>query len=62
MLKAYHHAIAKAMCRHFEVETYTWNVLPQAHRPKDDADLARSIARELRFIENNTPQGTVPNA
>lgn len=62
MLKAYHHAIAKGLCRHFEVETYTWNVLPQAHRPKDDADLARSIARELRFIETHTPQGTVPNA
>ena len=32
--------------RHLEVETYTWDVLPEEHRrdPVDDA-----IARELRF-------------
>ncbi|HKP96576.1 MAG TPA: metabolite traffic protein EboE [Fibrobacteria bacterium] len=62
MLKAYRHAVGKGLCRHYEVETYTWNVLPAAHRPKDDADLARSIARELAFIETHTPAGTVPNA
>lgn len=62
MLKAYRHAVDKGLCRHFEVETYTWSVLPQAHRPKDDADLARCIARELRFIEAHTPTGTIPNA
>ncbi|MDQ3000116.1 MAG: metabolite traffic protein EboE [Fibrobacterota bacterium] len=57
MLKAYRYAVDKDRCRHFEVETYTWNVLPEAHRPKDDAELARSIAGEIRFIENNTPSG-----
>jgi hypothetical protein len=62
MLKAYHHAVAKGLCRHYEVETYTWSVLPEAHRPKDDAELARSIARELAFISAHTPSGTVPNA
>ncbi len=62
MLKAYRYAIDRNLCRHFEVETYTWSVLPQAHRPKDDADLARCIARELAFIQSHTPAGTVPNA
>jgi hypothetical protein len=57
MLKAYAYALAHDLCRHFEVETYTWNVLPEAHRPKDDADLARSIAREIRFISDRTPPG-----
>jgi hypothetical protein len=32
-------------------------VLPEAHRPKDDAELARSIADEIRFIEKHTPSG-----
>jgi sugar phosphate isomerase/epimerase len=58
MLKAYHHAVARGLCRHFEIETYTWSVLPEAHRPKDDADLARSLAREIRFIEERTPAGS----
>jgi sugar phosphate isomerase/epimerase len=62
MLKAYRHALQRGLCRHFEVETYTWSVLPLAHRPKDDAELARSIARELAFIQSHTPAGTVPNA
>jgi len=55
MLKAYRHALARDLCRHFEVETYTWSVLPEAHRPADDAGLARGIARELRFVLDNTP-------
>ncbi|MEO6095201.1 MAG: metabolite traffic protein EboE, partial [Fibrobacteria bacterium] len=58
MLKAYHHAVTRGLCRHFEIETYTWSVLPEAHRPKDDADLARSLAREIRFIEEMTPAGS----
>jgi sugar phosphate isomerase/epimerase len=58
MLKAYHYAVAHDLCRHFEVETYTWSVLPEAHRPKDDGDLAKCIARELRFIEDKTPAGS----
>jgi hypothetical protein len=62
MLKAYHHAIAKGRCRHFEVETYTWSVLPEAHRPKDDAELARSLAREIAFIESHTPPGIKTHA
>jgi hypothetical protein len=61
MLTAYHHAAARKLCRHFEVETYTWSVLPEAHRPADDAALAASLARELRFIEDRTPPGYAIN-
>jgi hypothetical protein len=31
----------------YEVETYTWSVLPESERPADDAALARGIAREV---------------
>lgn len=31
----------------YEVETYTWSVLPEAERPADDAALARGLAREV---------------
>jgi hypothetical protein len=34
---------------HFEVETYTWSVLPEAERPKTDADLVRGLSAELRW-------------
>jgi sugar phosphate isomerase/epimerase len=61
MLAAYRHAVAKGLCRHFEVETYTWSVLPEAHRPKDDAALAAALAGELRFILEQTPAGTAIN-
>jgi hypothetical protein len=61
MLAAYHLAAARGLCRHFEVETYTWSVLPEAHRPADDAALAASLARELRFIEERTPPGHALN-
>jgi sugar phosphate isomerase/epimerase len=37
---------------HFEVETYTWSVLPEAERPKDDAGLVRGLAEELRFAQS----------
>jgi hypothetical protein len=36
---------------HFEVETYTWTVLPESLRPRDDATLNEGIARELAFAE-----------
>jgi hypothetical protein len=35
-------------CRHFEVETYAWGVLPPALQP---ADLAEGIARELVWLD-----------
>lgn len=39
-----------ALCDHLEVETYTWNVLPEAQRPRGEDWLARGIAAELRFV------------
>lgn len=38
-----------ALCDHFEVETYTWHVLPPAQRPAGPQQLAAGIAAELRF-------------
>ena len=38
-----------ALCDHFDVETYTWHVLPPASRPDGPAELAAGIAAELYF-------------
>jgi hypothetical protein len=35
---------------HVEAETYTWQVLPAADRPHDDASLAAGIAKELDWV------------
>ena len=50
MLRALRHALKHDLCSHFEVETYTWSVLPEAHRPDSDAALVDSLALELNFI------------
>lgn len=55
MLRAYAFALEHDLCRHFEVETYTWTVMPESERPADDAALAAAMARELAFIVANTP-------
>lgn len=39
----------EARCDHFDVETYTWHVLPPASRPRGPAELAAGIASELFF-------------
>lgn len=36
-------------CDHFEVETYTWGVLPEQLRPRTAGELAAGIAAELAF-------------
>ncbi|MEV4705258.1 metabolite traffic protein EboE [Actinoplanes sp. NPDC049316] len=36
-------------CDHFDVETYTWHVLPAASRPSGPQELASGIASELFF-------------
>lgn len=41
-----------ALCDHFDVETYTWGVLPPAQRPSGAAQLASGIAAELRFTRD----------
>jgi sugar phosphate isomerase/epimerase len=38
-----------ALCDHFDVETYTWHVLPPTSRPHNAAELASGIAAELDF-------------
>lgn len=38
-----------ALCDHFDVETYTWHVLPPTSRPNSPAELAAGIAAELYF-------------
>lgn len=35
----------------FEVETYTWNVMPDSERPNDAKSLAACIADELRYAK-----------
>jgi hypothetical protein len=55
MLKALRYALAHDLCSHFEVETYTWSVLPEAHRPVDDAALSAALAKELDFIRSECP-------
>lgn len=42
------HLIQKSDCTHFEVETYTWEVLPESLK----ADLTDSIERELNWTKN----------
>ncbi|GAA2211540.1 metabolite traffic protein EboE [Nonomuraea monospora] len=37
------------LCDHYDVETYTWGVLPPALRPGTPRQLAEGIARELEF-------------
>jgi len=43
---------AAPLSHHFEVETYTWGVLPAAQRPRTPADLAAGIAAELRWTRD----------
>jgi hypothetical protein len=40
-----------AVTDHVEVETYTWQVLPEGERPRDASALARGIAAEMRWAE-----------
>ncbi|MFG1695109.1 metabolite traffic protein EboE [Nonomuraea sp. NPDC049309] len=37
------------LCDHYDVETYTWSVLPAALRPRTPAELAAGIAAELDY-------------
>jgi sugar phosphate isomerase/epimerase len=39
-------------CDHFDVETYTWGVLPESQRPRDAAGLAAGIAAELAYARD----------
>jgi hypothetical protein len=39
----------RLLCRHLELETYTWSVLPPERRPADDESLAAALAEELAY-------------
>jgi sugar phosphate isomerase/epimerase len=47
-------------CDHFDVETYTWGVLPPEQRPRDAAGLAAGIAAELAFARTLLPTEVAP--
>jgi sugar phosphate isomerase/epimerase len=49
---ALHEILAHSNCEHFDVETYTWGVLPPDQRPADAAGLADGIAAELAFARD----------
>jgi hypothetical protein len=55
MLRALRYALKHDLCSHFEIETYTWSVLPEEHRPADDKELAKALSRELDFIRAEVP-------
>ncbi|HEU4426389.1 MAG TPA: metabolite traffic protein EboE [Pilimelia sp.] len=42
----------EARCDHFDVETYTWGVLPRELRPDGPAQLAAGIAAELAYARS----------
>jgi hypothetical protein len=44
--------LANEDCDHFDVETYTWGVLPEEQRPRTDKDVAAGIAAELAFARS----------
>jgi hypothetical protein len=41
---------SRAVTRHVELETYTWDVMPGPLRPKDDAALLDGLTRELGWL------------
>ncbi|WP_405009997.1 metabolite traffic protein EboE [Kitasatospora sp. NBC_01539] len=48
-------------CDHLEVETYTWEVLPDGARPRTEAELADGIAAELAWAARElSVRGAVP--
>ncbi|MFI5844601.1 metabolite traffic protein EboE [Catenuloplanes sp. NPDC051500] len=42
----------EARCDHLDVETYTWNVLPEERRPSTPGELAAGIAAELAYARD----------
>jgi len=41
---------------HLEVETYTWNVLPESIRPHDEQSLITGLTEELNWLEQQMQQ------
>ncbi|MBM2615599.1 metabolite traffic protein EboE [Actinoplanes sp. LDG1-06] len=53
--------LASSDCEHYDVETYTWGVLPSEQRPEDAAGLADGIAAELAFAHNLLASAGAPD-
>ncbi|MEW6744005.1 MAG: metabolite traffic protein EboE [Planctomycetota bacterium] len=52
MEQAVTHAVRSGLCQHFEVETYTWGVLPEAVREiLAGGGVPAGVARELEFAK-----------
>jgi sugar phosphate isomerase/epimerase len=47
------------LCRHFEVETYTWDVLPEEFRREG---IVAAIAREMEWTAARLPRAGLPQA
>jgi sugar phosphate isomerase/epimerase len=45
------HGLQRPTRPQLEVETYTWQVLPEAQRPQDEASLVAGLAAELDWLE-----------
>ncbi len=54
VIECLEHIEALSDCRHFEVETYAWNVLPEDLRVDD---LAEGIAKEMQWVLDVTGTG-----
>jgi hypothetical protein len=52
LLEALPELLSQPTLPHLEVETYTWSVLPEAERPKTDAELVRGLAKEVAFVRD----------
>ncbi|WP_250030753.1 metabolite traffic protein EboE [Paractinoplanes maris] len=50
--QAVHELLTRTDCEHYDVETYTWGVLPETQRPADAAGLVDGIAAELAFARD----------
>ncbi|GAA0453638.1 xylose isomerase [Actinoplanes capillaceus] len=50
-------ALAVVDCDHYDVETYTWDVLPAGQRPTSPAELADGIAGELAWTRDQLTGG-----
>lgn len=48
----------EALCDHFDVETYTWGVLPPGLRPDSPVELVAGIAAELAYARSRIEFGS----
>ena len=51
-LKAVQYVLTNKICEHFEIETYTWSILPTLWRPKSKEDLVNCVVKEWQWLQN----------